>query len=151
MFYRRIAFAFSYLPGRSAIVENLSSHLSRSRGPKIVVFGGGTGLSNLLKGLKVHSENITAVVTVADDGGSSGRLRAELGVPPPGDARQCLIALSDSESLMEEVLAYRFSSGSNLQGHSLGNLLLAGLRYCTCSEISQGAENICLQFSNARR
>lgn len=127
MFYRRVAFAFSYMPGNPAILENLSRHLDRSRGPRLVVIGGGTGLSTLLRGVKHYTEDITAIVTVADDGGSSGRLRSELGISPPGDARQCLIALSESEPLMEEVLSYRFGSDGELHGHNLGNLLLAAL------------------------
>ena len=127
MFYRRVAFAFSYVPGKPAILENLSRHLARSRGPRLVVIGGGTGLSTLLRGVKHYTEEITAIVTVADDGGSSGRLRSELGISPPGDARQCLIALSESEPLMEEVLSYRFGSDGDLRDHNLGNLLLAAL------------------------
>jgi uncharacterized cofD-like protein len=127
MFYRRVAFAFSYVPGNPAILQNLSRHLDRSRGPKLVVIGGGTGLSTLLRGVKHYTEDITAIVTVADDGGSSGRLRSEIGISPPGDARQCLIALSESEPLMEQVLSYRFVSDGELHGHSLGNLLLAAL------------------------
>ncbi|WP_035106963.1 gluconeogenesis factor YvcK family protein [Desulfovirgula thermocuniculi] len=96
------------------------------RGPRIVVIGGGTGLAVLLKGLKRYTSNITAIVTVADDGGSSGRLRGELGMLPPGDIRNCLVALADKESLMEELLQYRFKAG-DLAGHNLGNLLLAAL------------------------
>ena len=126
MLYQRIVFGARYRQG--GIIENLSSERVRRGGPRIVAIGGGTGLSSLLRGLKGYTANITAVVTVADDGGSSGRLREELGIPPPGDARQCLIALSESEPLMEEMLSYRFEPGvSALGGHSLGNLLLAGL------------------------
>lgn len=99
---------------------------SLKRGPKIVVIGGGTGLSVLLRGLKKYTSNLTAIVTVADDGGSSGRLRGELGILPPGDIRNCLVALADKEPLMEELLQYRFSNGG-LAGHSMGNLLLAAL------------------------
>ena len=127
MFYRRVAFAFAYVPGKPAILENLSRHRDRNRGPKLVVIGGGTGLSTLLRGVKAYTENITAIVTVADDGGSSGRLRAEFGIAPHGDARQCLIALSESEPLLEAVLSYRFGSDGDLHGHSMGNLLLAAL------------------------
>ena len=97
------------------------------RGPRIVALGGGTGLGVLLRGLKEHTNNITAVVTVADDGGSSGRLREEFGLVPPGDVRQCLAALAESESLMQEVMEYRFSRGEGLQGHSLGNLMIAAM------------------------
>ena len=126
MLYQRIVFGARYRQGD--IIENLSSDRVRKGGPRVVAIGGGTGLSSLLRGVKAYTGNITAVVTVADDGGSSGRLREELGIPPPGDARQCLIALSESEPLMEEMLSYRFESASSaLDGHSLGNLLLAGL------------------------
>nr|WP_207754819.1 YvcK family protein [Desulforadius tongensis] len=95
-------------------------------GPKIVVMGGGTGLSTMLKGIKEYTSNITAVVTVTDDGGSSGRLRGDLGILPPGDIRNCLVALADKESLMERVLQYRFTGGE-MAGHSLGNLFLVAL------------------------
>ena len=94
--------------------------------PSVVVIGGGTGLSNLLRGLKKHTGKLTAIVTMADDGGSSGRLRSELGMPPPGDVRNCLQALANTEPTMEQLLAYRFSEGE-LKGQSLGNLLLAAL------------------------
>lgn len=97
------------------------------KGPKIVVIGGGTGLSMLLRGLKHYTSNITAVVTVADDGGSSGQLRGELGILPPGDIRSCLVALADTESLMEELFQHRFASCNGLSGHSLGNLFIAGM------------------------
>ncbi|MCJ8015129.1 YvcK family protein [Paenibacillus sp. KQZ6P-2] len=95
--------------------------------PRIVVMGGGTGLSVMLRGLKEMPLDITAIVTVADDGGSSGILRSELQMPPPGDIRNVLTALADVEPLMSEVLRYRFSSGSGLAGHSLGNLILAAM------------------------
>lgn len=95
--------------------------------PKVVVIGGGTGLSVLLRGLKHRPWQLTAVVTVADDGGSSGRLRNDLNIPPPGDIRNVLVALSDTEPLLEQVLQYRFRRGEGLSGHSLGNLLLAAL------------------------
>ena len=98
--------------------------------PKITAFGGGTGLSNLLRGLKAHTDRITAVVTVCDNGGSSGRLRREFDVPPPGDIRNCLAALADTEPLMEELLQYRFEE-SEMEGHSLGNLLLTALTRIT--------------------
>jgi uncharacterized cofD-like protein len=126
MLYRRVAFGVRYQQN-GKVIENLTLHRFRSGGPKVVAIGGGTGLSSLLRGLKNYTHDITAVVTVADDGGSSGRLREELGIPPPGDARQCLIALSESEPLMEEALSYRFGSGGSLEGHNLGNLLLAAL------------------------
>ncbi len=109
----------------------VSTFLKRSqlaRGPKIVALGGGTGLSTLLRGLKQYSSNITAVVTVTDDGGSSGRLSAETGMIPPGDIRNCLVALADAERRMTDLFQHRFTIGSgSLSGHSVGNLLIAGL------------------------
>jgi uncharacterized cofD-like protein len=96
-----------------------------------VVVGGGTGLSNLLRGLKQYSSNITAIVTVADDGGSSGRLRREIGVLPPGDIRNCLSALASEEKLLTELFKYRFKAGSGLVGHSFGNLFLTAMNEIT--------------------
>ena len=96
-------------------------------GPKVTVIGGGSGLPNLLRGLKVYTSNITAVVTMADDGGSSGRLRNELGILPPGDIRNCLVALADSEDVMQQLMDYRFESDGQLNGHSFGNILIAAL------------------------
>ena len=95
--------------------------------PAMVVIGGGTGLSTLLRGLKRHTEKITAIVTVADDGGSSGRIRSELGIPPPGDIRNTLVALANTEPLMEQLFQYRFDWGEGLQGHSFGNLFIAAM------------------------
>ncbi|SDX88051.1 YvcK family protein [Paenibacillus sp. CF384] len=95
--------------------------------PRIVVIGGGTGLSVMLRGLKEKPLDITAIVTVADDGGSSGILRNELQMPPPGDIRNVLIALADVEPLLSDLLQYRFNSGNGLAGHSLGNLMLAAM------------------------
>ena len=94
--------------------------------PRIAVIGGGTGLSTMLRGLKKLSRSITAIVTVADDGGGSGMLREDLGMPPPGDVRNCLQALANTEPIMEQLLAYRFTEGS-LKGQSFGNLFLAAL------------------------
>ncbi|MED4402827.1 YvcK family protein [Metabacillus fastidiosus] len=99
--------------------------------PKVVIIGGGTGLSVLLRGLKLKPLHITAIVTVADDGGSSGRLRDELQIPPPGDIRNVLAALSDVEPLVEELFQHRFNKGNNLVGHSLGNLILAAMTNIT--------------------
>lgn len=96
------------------------------KGPKIVVIGGGTGLSTMLRGLKYYTSNITAIVTVADDGGGSGTLREDLGMLPPGDIRNCILALADTEPLMEELLQYRFEDGL-LKGQSFGNLFLAAM------------------------
>ena len=95
-------------------------------GPKVVVIGGGTGLSTMLRGLKLYTNNITAIVTVADDGGGSGKLRADLGMLPPGDIRNCILALADTEPIMEELLQYRFTEGS-LKGQNFGNLFLAAM------------------------
>jgi uncharacterized cofD-like protein len=107
------------------IVNLMYNHRFLKRGPKLVVIGGGTGLSVLLRGLKKYTSNITAVVTVADDGGSSGRIRGEMGILPPGDIRNCLIALSESEPILEKVFQHRFKTGVGLEGHNLGNLFLA--------------------------
>jgi len=96
-------------------------------GPRITVIGGGSGLANLLRGLKHYTSNISAIVTVADDGGSSGRLRSELGILPPGDIRNCLVALADSEDVMRRLMDYRFESDGQLDGHSFGNILIAAL------------------------
>ena len=96
----------------------------RKDGPRITVIGGGNGLSTMLRGLKEYSEQITAVVTVADDGGGSGRLREDLGMPPPGDIRNCLEALANTEPLMSQLMHYRFCEGT-LAGQSFGNLFLA--------------------------
>ncbi|XID92134.1 uridine diphosphate-N-acetylglucosamine-binding protein YvcK [Paenibacillaceae bacterium WGS1546] len=103
------------------------SRSSLARKPRIVVIGGGTGLSVMLRGLKQKPLDITAIVTVADDGGSSGILREELQIPPPGDIRNVLSALADTEPLLAEVLKYRFPNGTGLAGHSLGNLILAAV------------------------
>jgi len=97
------------------------------KGPNIVVIGGGTGLSTMLRGLKHYSGNITAIVTVTDNGGSSGRIRDELGILPPGDIRNTLVAMADTEPLMEKLFQYRFSWGEGLKGHSFGNLFLAAM------------------------
>ena len=102
------------------------------RGPKIVAVGGGTGLSTMLRGLKKYTGNLTAVVTVADDGGGSGMLRRDMGMPPPGDIRHCMEALANTEPIMQKLLTYRFTEGS-LAGQSFGNLILAALNGVTGS------------------
>jgi uncharacterized cofD-like protein len=117
--------------GDEELIDVLMTHRRLHRGPKIVVIGGGTGLSNLLRGLKLYSANITAIVTVADDGGSSGRLRREIGVLPPGDIRNCLAALADEEKLLTELFQYRFRAGDGLVGHSFGNLFLTAMTEVT--------------------
>jgi uncharacterized cofD-like protein len=113
------------------LVDMLLTRRRLNRGPKIVAIGGGTGLSTLLRGLKQYSNNITAIVTVADDGGSSGRLRREIGVLPPGDIRNCLAALADEEKLLTELFQYRFEAGTGLSGHSFGNLFLTAMSEIT--------------------
>ncbi|MBD2438494.1 gluconeogenesis factor YvcK family protein [Nostoc sp. FACHB-110] len=117
--------------GEEELIDVLLAHRRLYRGPKIVVIGGGTGLSTLLRGLKTYSANITAIVTVADDGGSSGRLRQEFGVLPPGDIRNCLAALADEEKLLTELFQYRFRAGDGLTGHSFGNLFLTAMSEIT--------------------
>ena len=117
--------------GDEELIDVLLAHRRLHRGPKIVVIGGGTGLSTLLRGLKTYSANITAIVTVADDGGSSGRLRREIGVLPPGDIRNCLAALADEEKLLTELFQYRFQAGDGLTGHSFGNLFLTAMSEIT--------------------
>jgi uncharacterized cofD-like protein len=120
-------------PGRP-VVDALTKHRKRERGPRIVVIGGGTGLSTLLRGLKDYTYSLTAVVSVADDGGSSGRLRRETGILPPGDIRNCLAALSGDEELLSQLFQYRFPDGDeSLQGHSFGNLFIGALAEITGS------------------
>ncbi len=119
-------------PGRP-VVEALQNYRRKERGPKIVVLGGGHGLASLLRGIKEYSHNITAIVTVTDNGGSSGELRKNFGVLPPGDIRNCLAALSSDEALLSQVFQYRFTSGSSLEGHSLGNLLITAMSEITGS------------------
>lgn len=120
-------------PGRP-MVDALSQHRRREKGPRIVVVGGGTGLSTLLRGLKVYTHNITAVVSVADDGGSSGRLRRETGILPPGDIRNCLASLSNDEAMLSQLFQYRFPAGyADLEGHSFGNLFISALAEITGS------------------
>ncbi len=110
------------------IVNTFVRRQQLSAGPRIVAMGGGTGLSTLLRGLKHHTSNITAIVTVTDDGGSSGRLSREMGIVPPGDMRNCLVALADAEKLMTDLFQHRFAKAKgSLAGHSIGNLLIAGL------------------------
>jgi len=119
-------------PGK-LVVDVVAEHRRLGRGPKIVAVGGGNGLATLLRGLKEHTTNLTAIVTVADDGGSSGRLRRDLGLPPPGDVRNCLAALSDDEDLLTQLFQYRFLEGPGLEGHSFGNLFIAALAGVTGS------------------
>ena len=113
--------------GNSSILEKLYRRRKLNRGAKVVAIGGGTGLSMLLRGIKRYTSNITAIVTVGDDGGSSGRLREEMGILPPGDIRNCIAALGDDEDLITELFQYRFKTGEGLEGHSFGNLFLTAL------------------------
>jgi uncharacterized cofD-like protein len=131
----------AFLPaGSASVVDAVYRHRQRQRGPKVVVLGGGNGLSTLLRGLKTYTDNLTAIVTVADDGGSSGRLRRELGVLPPGDFRSCIAALADDEALTTQLFQYRFPSRSAeadasgaLDGHSFGNLFITAMANVTGS------------------
>ena len=121
-----------FLPKREKELVNIMyHHMQLEKGPKIVVIGGGTGLSVLLHGLKELSSNITAIVTVADDGGSSGRLREQFDILPPGDIRNCLVALADAEPLMRDLFQFRFGNESELEGHSFGNLFITALTKVT--------------------
>ena len=133
------------------LVEVIYQKRFLARGPRIVAIGGGTGLSALLRGLKEHTSNLTAVVTVADDGGSSGVLRTELGIPAVGDIRNCIVALADAEPLMGELLQYRFpvadagaasGEGPGLAGHAVGNLLLAAMTAIEGGDFEEGVRRI---------
>jgi len=134
------------------LVELIYQKRFLAKGPRIVALGGGTGLSALLRGLKEHTSNLTAVVTVADDGGSSGVLREELGIPPVGDIRNCIAALADAEPLMSELLQYRFptndgllrgaSDGHGLAGHAVGNLLLAAMTAIEDGDFEEGVRRL---------
>ena len=131
--YRSVGPLILDSPAINSIANTIYTRRSLARGPRIVAIGGGTGLSVLLRGLKEYTDNITAIVTVGDDGGSSGRLREELGVLPPGDFRNCLVAMSDAESLVGELFQYRFDEGDCLKGHSFGNLFIAAMTGVTQS------------------
>ena len=120
------------LPDNSErLVDIIYEKRKLDKGPAVTVIGGGHGLSVLLRGIKTATSNVTAVVTVADDGGSSGRLREDLGILPPGDLRNCLVALADTEPLMEKLFQYRFKGKSELSGHSFGNLFIAAMTEVT--------------------
>jgi uncharacterized cofD-like protein len=123
-----------FLKPGSKVVDALAGHRRRRRGPRIAVIGGGHGLSVLIRGLKNYSNNITAIVTVADDGGSSGKLRRSFGILPPGDIRNCLAAMSNDEAMLTQLFQYRFPNGSSgLDGHSFGNLFISALSDITGS------------------
>ncbi|MBL8102566.1 MAG: YvcK family protein [Anaerolineales bacterium] len=119
-------------PGED-VFNQLTEFQRRERGPRIATIGGGHGLSTLLRGLKAHTRNLTAIVTVADDGGSSGRLRETFGILPPGDIRNCLAALSNDEDMLTQLFQYRFSGSPDLEGHSFGNLFITALADITGS------------------
>ena len=148
--YRTIrALTAPFLPTRGGgrLVELIFQRKSLARGPRVVVIGGGTGQSTILRGLKEHTSNLTAIVAVADDGGSSGVLREELGIPPVGDIRRCLAALADAENLVGEVLEHRFagsptdraaSGGGPLGGHPVGNILLAAMTQLEGGDFEEG-------------
>ena len=131
--YRSIGPLLLPSPGVGSLTDAIYTRRYRDRGPKVVAIGGGTGLSVLLRGLKDHTDNISAIVTVADDGGSSGRLREQLGLLPPGDIRNCLVAMSESEALVHELFQHRFEKGEGLEGHSFGNLFIAAMTDVTGS------------------
>ena len=120
------SFMAAFIPSSKGaeLVDILYQRRLLARGPKIVTIGGGTGLAVLLTGLKEYTSNITAIVTVADDGGSSGRLRREFDILPPGDIRNCLVALADAPTLMRDLFQFRFDTNSELSGHSFGNLFI---------------------------
>ena len=121
--------------GANRLVDIMYQKRRLEKGPSVVVIGGGTGLSTLLRGLKKQTGNLTAIVTVADDGGSSGRLREELGIVPPGDLRSCLVALADTEPLMEKLFQYRFIGAGDLTGHSFGNLFIAAMTHVVGGDV----------------
>ena len=116
-----------YSRDNDVLLEHLYRRRKLNRGPRVVAVGGGTGLSMLLSGIKNITNNITAIVSVGDDGGSSGRLREELEILPPGDIRHCMTALADDEDLVNDLFKYRFSNGEGLEGHSFGNLFLTAM------------------------
>lgn len=125
--YETVSSSMSLSGSDTSLLEALYRRNKLEHGPRIVAIGGGTGLSTLLRGLKHYTNNITAVVTVGDDGGSSGRLREEQGIIPPGDIRNCIAALANEEDLITELFQYRFRAGQGLEGHSFGNLFLTAM------------------------
>jgi uncharacterized cofD-like protein len=130
-----------FLPQRERdIVDILYQRRFLERGPKVVAIGGGQGLSRLLLGLKEYTANLTAIVTVADSGGSSGRLRQEFNIVAPGDIRNCLVALADAPALMGELFQYRFAEGDGLKGHNFGNLFLTAMVQITKGDFKKAIE-----------
>lgn len=126
-----LLFAFVRPDRDKSMAQAIYNKRILGRGPKVVAIGGGTGLSTLLRGLKGYTSNLTAIVTVADDGGSTGRLRQEFGVVAPGDIRQCIAALAEAEPLMSKLFQYRFTEGTGLEGHSFGNLFIVAMSEVT--------------------
>ena len=120
---------------KQSMGEVLYRKMKLNHGPKIVAIGGGTGLSMLLRGIKKITNNITAIVTVGDDGGSSGRLREQMGVLPPGDIRNCIAALADDDDIVTKLFQYRFKTGEGLEGHSFGNLFITAMT-SICGDIT---------------
>jgi uncharacterized cofD-like protein len=147
---RAVTDPFRTADGDQPLVELIYQKRFLARGPRVVAIGGGTGLSTLLRGLKEHTSNLTAVVTVADDGGSSGVLREELGIPAVGDIRNCIAALADAEPLMNELLQYRFPISGDpdavdtpgLSGHAVGNLLLAAMTAIEGGDFEEGVRRL---------
>ncbi|MGB9877051.1 MAG: gluconeogenesis factor YvcK family protein [bacterium] len=128
-------------PKGKALSDVIYNRKLLSSGPKIVTIGGGTGLSTILRGLKEFTSNITAIVTVTDEGGSSGRLRKDFDIPPPGDIRNCLVALAECEPYMQNLFQFRFDKGEGLRGHSLGNLLITAMTRIT-GDFEKGIEQV---------
>jgi len=126
-------FVYTISPSGKSVISLVAGRRRKSKGPKVVVIGGGTGMFSLLRGLKDHTSNVSAIVTVADDGGSSGRLRRDLGVLPPGDLRNCLVALADDEALLTQLFKYRFGITGGVDGHSFGNLFITAMTEITGS------------------
>ena len=126
--------------GKRAMGEEIYRRMKLNHGPKIVAIGGGTGLSTLLRGIKKMTNNITAIVTVGDDGGSSGRLREEMGILPPGDIRNCVAALADDDDIVTKLFQYRFKTGEGLEGHSFGNLFITAMS-AVCGDMVTAIKN----------
>jgi len=129
-----VSFFEAIYPGKGKeLIDIIYEKRFLSKGPKIVAIGGGTGLSTILEGLKEYTSNITAIVAVADEGGSSGRLREEFGMLPPGDIRNCLVSLAEAPQLMRDLFQYRFEGGEGIKGHSFGNLFITAMTQVTGS------------------
>jgi len=133
LFLLKSFFEVIYPYERKDLIDIIYEKRLLSKGPKIVAIGGGTGLSTILRGLKEYTLNISAIVAVADEGGSSGRLRQEFGILPPGDIRNCLVALAEADKLMQDLFQYRFKEGDGIKGHSFGNLFITAMTQITGS------------------